>query len=84
MKSAIITPRGKDTKDDRHDIKKIITMDEWCRSYQSTAFEQINHQLRKGKTKNEWAVQRGEQLVILPLSAELMGEITNTRVCRLV
>lgn len=46
MKSAIITPRGKDTKDD---IKKIITMDEWCRNYQSTAREQINQQLRKGK-----------------------------------
>lgn len=45
MKSAVITPRGKDTKDD---IKK-ITMDEWCRNYQSTACEQINQQLRKGK-----------------------------------
>ena len=53
MKSAIITPRGKDTKDDRHDIKKIITMDEWCRNYQSTACEQINQQLRKGKLSKE-------------------------------
>ena len=58
MKSAIITPGGKDTKDDGHDIKKKnISMDEWRRNFQSTACEQINQQLRKTKVSS-WSYCR--------------------------